>query len=60
MRRDLMDILACPACKGSLALAVQREDDTEIIEGTLTCTECDVIYPIERSIPNLLPADLQA
>ncbi len=37
MRHDLMDILACPVCKGTLTLSVEREDDGEIIEGSLHC-----------------------
>jgi uncharacterized protein len=59
MRRDLMDILACPDCKAPLELAVAHEDADEIIEGTLTCTSCRAQYPIEDSIPNLLPTTLR-
>ena len=57
MRRDLMDILVCPVCKGPLELAVEREEDGEIITGTLTSAACNTTYPIEDGIPNLLPAD---
>jgi uncharacterized protein YbaR (Trm112 family) len=61
MERDLMDILRCPDDKGQLELDVDEEsDDGEVLEGTLTCTECGETYPIEGGIPNLLPADLQA
>ncbi len=60
MRTDLMDILRCPVDKGTLELIVEKEnDDGEILEGTLTCTECEEAYPIEDGIPNLLPPDLQ-
>ena len=55
MRRDLMEILACPVCKGELELTVTREDDGEIIEGVLVCTQCGERYPIEDGVPNLLP-----
>lgn len=55
MRRDLMDILACPVCKGTLALSVEREEDGEVMEGVLTCEACQARYPIEEGIPNLLP-----
>jgi hypothetical protein len=34
MKRELMDILACPICKGDLELDVTEETD-EIITGTL-------------------------
>jgi len=58
MKRDLMDILACPMCKGDLELKVEEEND-EIIMGTLYCAKCDESYPIEDGIPNLLPPDLR-
>jgi uncharacterized protein YbaR (Trm112 family) len=60
MRRDLMDILACPICKGELALTVSGEaSDGEVLEGTLHCATCNESYPIGDGIPNLLPPDLR-
>ena len=59
MRRTLMDILVCPECKGKLTLKVAREQDGEIIEGTLTCQACPQTYPIEDTIPNMLPPSLR-
>ena len=59
MKRDLMEILACPVCKGSLKLTVEEEDEKEIIKGSLYCDNCSVTYPIEETIPNLLPPELQ-
>lgn len=59
MRRDLMDILACPLCKAPLTLAATREDGDEVIDGALTCSQCSEVYPITEGIPNLLPPDLR-
>lgn len=59
MRKDLMEILACPMCKGELTLAIDEEKDGEIVRGTLSCAKCNERYPIEDSIPNLLPPDLR-
>jgi len=59
MKRDLMDILVCPVCKGTLILAVTQEDEEEITEGSLRCDACSETYPIEDSIPNLLPPALR-
>ena len=59
MRRDLMDILVCPVCKERLELVVEREEDGEIITGTLTSAACSTTYPIEDGIPNLLSPDLR-
>jgi uncharacterized protein len=55
MKRSLLDILCCPVCKGDLTLGVLKEDETRIIEGTLTCSRCKVAYPISDGIPDLLP-----
>jgi uncharacterized protein YbaR (Trm112 family) len=58
MKESLMDIICCPEDKHDLELAVEERDE-EIIEGTLTCTECGEAYPIEDGIPNLLPPDMR-
>jgi uncharacterized protein YbaR (Trm112 family) len=57
MQASLMEILVCPMCHGDLDLAVSRESEGEILEGTLTCTKCGERYPIEDGIPNMLPPD---
>ena len=54
-----MEILVCPVCRGELDLSVTKQEDEEIIEGNLTCVECGEIYPIENSIPNMLPPSLR-
>ncbi len=57
MKRELMDIIVCPVCKGKLELTVSEESEEEIISGSLYCQKCDYRYPIENSIPNLLPPE---
>ncbi|WP_456369317.1 methytransferase partner Trm112 [Geoglobus sp.] len=59
MRRSLLDILACPTCKGELKLEVEEENEEEVLFGRLICEECGVDYPIENGIPNLLPVELR-
>ena len=59
MRYDLMAFLACPLCKGGLALAATREEGGEVIDGALQCATCNETYPIADGIPNLLPPDLR-
>ena len=54
-----MEILACPVCKGELELTVMDEDGDEVVTGSLFCTACDETYPIEDTIPNLLPPELR-
>ena len=57
MKRELMDILVCPVCKGKLELSVTEEKEEEIVAGSLYCPKCDLNYPIVDTIPNLLPPD---
>jgi len=57
MKRSLLDILACPVCKGALELKVEAEGEGEVITGSLRCPRCNVNYPITDSIPNLLPPE---
>jgi uncharacterized protein len=59
MKKDLMEIICCPMCKGDLDLTIVKEDGSEIIEGTLFCKKCNEKYPIEDGIPNLLPPSLR-
>ena len=59
MRRDLMDILACPMCKSPLELRVEEEEGPDIIKGILYCQQDQEEYPIVDSIPNLLPPSLR-
>lgn len=59
MKKELMEILACPLCKGDLQLNIEQEDAKEIISGSLYCSKCDQHYPIVDTIPNLLPPELR-
>jgi uncharacterized protein YbaR (Trm112 family) len=59
MRKDLMEILACPMCKSELTLTIDEEKDDEVVTGSLFCAKCNERYPIEDSIPNLLPPELR-
>lgn len=59
MKRDLMQILACPVCKGDLELKVDQENGEEVVTGSLYCPHCDCAYPIVDTIPNLLPPEQQ-
>jgi len=55
MKKDLLEILCCPTCKGDLDLKISKEENGEIIEGSFTCKKCKSKYTIEDGIPNLLP-----
>jgi uncharacterized protein YbaR (Trm112 family) len=55
MKKDLVDILACPVCKSSLTLDVVEEEKGDVVSGSLFCKKCNHKYPIKDSIPDLLP-----
>ncbi|MEJ5338527.1 MAG: Trm112 family protein [Aquificaceae bacterium] len=46
LSRELLEILACPRCKGDLTYDERRN--------VLICTNCRVYYPVEEDIPILL------
>ena len=46
LSQDLLDILACPKCKGALRLTEQQDG--------LACQACKLLYPIKDDIPIML------
>lgn len=59
MKKELLDILCCPMCKGNLILKITEENEKEIVNGTLRCKKCEEHYPIDDNIPNMLPPELR-
>jgi uncharacterized protein YbaR (Trm112 family) len=46
LNKELLQILACPKCKGNLELIGQEEG--------LKCAACGVVYPVREEIPVML------
>ncbi|NOX26413.1 MAG: Trm112 family protein [Deltaproteobacteria bacterium] len=46
INKELLDILACPQCKGSLKLNEQKDG--------LICETCKLLYEIRDDIPVML------
>jgi len=46
---ELLEILACPVCKGKV----------ELREKELMCVKCGRRYPIVEGIPRMLPDELR-
>jgi len=56
MKNDLLEILACPCCpEASLDLKISNQEKDEITSGELRCPVCNGIYPIQHSIPRMVP-----
>ncbi len=59
MRIELMEILVCPMCRSDLELTVTEQVGEDIVTGSLRCEGCQEEYPIEDTIPNMLPPSLR-
>ncbi|HEY4706010.1 MAG TPA: Trm112 family protein [Thermodesulfobacteriota bacterium] len=44
--KELLDILACPKCKGRIRLSEKKDG--------LVCERCRLVYPIKDDIPVML------
>lgn len=49
MNKELLNILACPKCRGSLLLQTIKGKDKGLI-----CEGCSLLYPIRDTIPIML------
>jgi uncharacterized protein YbaR (Trm112 family) len=59
MKKELIEVLACPIDKEyPLELHVFEQKD-EIIEGLIVCPKCLRWYPIRDEIPEMLPDELR-
>jgi SAM-dependent methyltransferase len=57
MKRRLLDLLVCPACKGGLGLRADHVDGVDTLTGALGCAPCRVDYPIVAGIPRFVGRD---
>jgi uncharacterized protein YbaR (Trm112 family) len=39
MYKEILSLLKCPKCNGELSLTVEKEENSEIIEGKLSCKD---------------------
>lgn len=46
LKKELLDILCCPKCRGDLTYEPQKN--------TLTCTQCGKVYEVRDDIPIML------
>jgi len=57
MRKCNIDILACPLCLNSLQLEIYNQNEIEIIDGMLQCSNCKAKYLIKEKIARMIPND---
>jgi uncharacterized protein YbaR (Trm112 family) len=58
MRTDVLALLACPTCRGDLALDERAREGDHVMAGTLTCGGCGTVFPIRDGIPRLIPGSV--
>ena len=58
MKSRLINLLACPDCRGDLALIAQTREGDEIIQGELRCGACGRVFAITRGVPRFVAPDL--
>lgn len=54
MRIDSMDYLCCPACNGELRLTIEKQTESEVVQGILDCLGCERRFGIKDGLPNLI------
>lgn len=60
MRIETIKKLCCPFDKADLILTIIEQDiSANVIEGFLTCNECQRIYPIIKGIPIMSPDEFR-
>lgn len=51
LKKELLDILVCPKCKGDLEYQVDPQHSSQ---GKLICKNCNMFYRVEDDIPIML------
>jgi SAM-dependent methyltransferase len=57
MRSKLLDLLACPRCRGPLSCRPRPKGEEDLQTATLRCSPCGASYPVERGIPRFVPPE---
>jgi len=60
LTRELVDVLACPHCKGALELRAASSEAASAkaandVASALICHACDRSYPVVHQIPDFMP-----
>jgi len=54
MKASLLPLLACPSCGCGVSLSVRKQEDLEIVEGSLACVDCRATFPIRAGVPRFI------
>ena len=53
VKKELLEILVCPQCKGKLEYKTDKEE-------VLICRHCKLAYPVKEDIPVMLPDEAKS
>src|SRR5215471_19098355 len=57
MKREALDLYACPRCQCELELSAGTEDGPEVLDGFLVCRGCEAVHPIRKGVPRFVSVD---
>lgn len=57
IKREILDLLCCPECRGDLLLTDPTEAVDNVVRGRLACASCGRAYPVVGSIPRFVSAE---
>jgi SAM-dependent methyltransferase len=57
MKREFLELIACPQCGAGFELADEQIRDEEVESGRLVCTGASHVYPIRAFVPRFVQAD---
>jgi uncharacterized protein YbaR (Trm112 family) len=58
MKERLLELLACPECRGAISLTeISEKENAEIITGRFVCGDCAAGFPIVRGVPRFAALD---
>jgi len=61
MKKDLLQFVVCPSCRGKLdCQSFSEAQSGEVENGLLTCQDCRGHFPVIDGIPRLLPPSLRS
>lgn len=57
MKEALLELLACPRCRGPLSCRDAQNKGAEIDSAVLVCAGCNRSFPVRKGIPRFVPDD---
>jgi SAM-dependent methyltransferase len=53
MKKNTLNIIRCPSCKGSLTLKPEQKQGDEVMQGILSCDSCGKSFNVIKGVPRM-------